>query len=193
MKLFPIMNSGFGEKDFLRISSCPYSAWPHGGHSFSTDQNFANYFEKGLPRNNPVRNLTSGFQRSRILKNFSEVHSVKKFPHGGHVFWRIKISRTIFSCTDRRPASLCHGPLSVMHPCVRQFVCALTFSLNIFFFETTYRILMEFHRNVPAVYRNGPLQNFLKEFDSLKNSGCQGTEIINFFFSNFWKSSCQKA
>ena len=35
--------------------------------------------------------------------------------------------------------------------CVRPSVCALTFSLNIFFSETTYRILMKFHRNVPAM------------------------------------------
>ena len=34
--------------------------------------------------------------------------------------------------------------------CVRPSVCALTFSLNIFS-ETTYRILMKFHRNVPAI------------------------------------------
>ena len=34
--------------------------------------------------------------------------------------------------------------------CVRPSVCALTFSLNIFF-ETTYRILMKFHRNVPTM------------------------------------------
>ena len=35
--------------------------------------------------------------------------------------------------------------------CVRPSVCALTFSLNIFFSKTTYRILMKFHRNVPAM------------------------------------------
>ena len=39
--------------------------------------------------------------------------------------------------------------------CVRPSVCAsgraLTFSLNIFFSETTYRILMKFYRNVPAM------------------------------------------
>ena len=33
---------------------------------------------------------------------------------------------------------------------VRASVRALTFSLNIFS-ETTYRILMKFHRNVPAI------------------------------------------
>ena len=36
---------------------------------------------------------------------------------------------------------------SCMHASVR----ALTFSLNIFFSETTYRILMKFYRNVPAM------------------------------------------
>ena len=35
--------------------------------------------------------------------------------------------------------------------CVRPSVLALTFSLNIFSSETTYRILMKFHRNVPAL------------------------------------------
>ena len=36
-------------------------------------------------------------------------------------------------------------------PSVRPSVRALTFSLNIFFSETTYQILMKFHRNVPAM------------------------------------------
>ena len=57
----------------------------------------------------------------------------------------------IFSSFGRRPASLCHGPLSVMQAPVRASVCVLTFSLNVFFSETTCRILMKFHRNVPAV------------------------------------------
>ena len=35
--------------------------------------------------------------------------------------------------------------------CVRPSVRALTFSLNIFFSETTYQILMKFYRNVPAM------------------------------------------
>ena len=34
--------------------------------------------------------------------------------------------------------------------CVRPSIRPLTFSLNIFFAETTYRILMKFHRNVPT-------------------------------------------
>ena len=52
-----------------------------------------------------------------------------------------------FSSTGLWPASLCHGQLSVVRPSVR----ALTFSLNIFLSETTYRILMKFHLNVPAM------------------------------------------
>ena len=61
----------------------------------------------------------------------------------------------VFSSTGRRPASLCHGLLSVVrpsgHPAVRLSGRALTFSLNIFFSETTYRILIKFLRNVPAM------------------------------------------
>ena len=48
----------------------------------------------------------------------------------------------------RRPVSLCHGLLSVVHLAgrlaCRSCVRPLTFSLNIFFSETTYRILMNF-------------------------------------------------
>ena len=40
---------------------------------------------------------------------------------------------------------------SCVRPSVRASVRALTFSLNIFFAETTYRILMKFHRNVPTM------------------------------------------
>ena len=61
----------------------------------------------------------------------------------------------IFSSTGHRPASLCHGTLSVVRPYVRPCVCpsvgALTFSLNIFSSDTAYRILMKFCRNVPAM------------------------------------------
>ena len=41
-------------------------------------------------------------------------------------------------------------PLCVC-PSVCPSVCALTFSLNIFFSETTYQILVKFHRNVPTL------------------------------------------
>ena len=39
------------------------------------------FSEKSYPRNNPVKlfqNLTSGFRGEEFLKNFSEVHTVKK-------------------------------------------------------------------------------------------------------------------
>ena len=60
------------------------------------------------------------------------------------------------SSTGRRPASLCHGPLSVVCVCVCVSVCAFTFSLNISFSKTTYGILMKLYRNVPAMvlFRN---------------------------------------
>ena len=64
-------------------------------------------------------------------------------PTGALLPWKVPS----FSSTGRRPPNLCHGPLSV----VRLSVRALTFSLNIFFSETTYRILMKFHRNVPTM------------------------------------------
>ena len=53
MKFFQNLTSSFGEKSFLRISSCPYSAKsPHSPEPYLlTDQNFANIFEKGHPRN----------------------------------------------------------------------------------------------------------------------------------------------
>ena len=61
----------------------------------------------------------------------------------------------VFSSTGRRPASLCHGLLSVVCQCVRLSVhpCVNFFfkNLNTFFSETTYRILMKFYRNVPAM------------------------------------------
>ena len=50
---------------------------------------------------------------------------------------------------------------------VRPFLRYLFF-LNIFFSETTNRTL--------KCSCHGPLQNFLKEFDSFKNSGCRGNK-----------------
>ena len=64
----------------------------------------------------------------------------------------LSICAVIFSSTGRRPASLCHGPLSAvcpsMHPLVRLSVRVLTFSLNIFS-ETTYRFFLKFHNFLP--------------------------------------------
>ena len=89
----------------------------------------------------------------------------------------------VFSSTGRRPASLCHGPLSVVPPSVR----ALTFSLNIFFAETTYRILMKFHRNVPTMVLFRISWNNLIPSKTLV---AMATKLKIFW--NLWKSSCQK-
>ena len=52
VKLFQNLTSSFGEEDFLRISSCPYSARsPHSPEPcLWMDQNFANNFWKGSPQ-----------------------------------------------------------------------------------------------------------------------------------------------
>ena len=59
--------------------------------------------------------------------------------------------------------------LSVVCPSI----CVLTFSLNIFFSETTYRILMKFHRNVPAMVL---FRIYWKNLILLKNCGCHGNK-----------------
>ena len=81
----------------------------------------------------------------KILHNVTHNKDLTRGPR-----WPL-IAHLIFSSTGRRLASLCHCPLSVVRPSVRASVRALTFSLNIFFSETTYRILMKFHRNVPTM------------------------------------------
>ena len=82
VKLFQNRTSGFREEDFLRISSCLYSAkkthlpepclW--------TDQNFMNIFEKGHPRNIHVKlfpNWTSGFRVEDFLRISSCLHCAR--------------------------------------------------------------------------------------------------------------------
>ena len=54
-----------------------------------------------------------------------------------------------------------------VRPCVN-------FSLNIFFSETAYPILMKFHRNVPAMV---PLQNFLKKLIPSKTVVAMATKL----------------
>ena len=57
VKLFQILTSGFGE-DFLRISSCPYSAKSlhlHGSHVFPRIKIWRTIFGKGQPRNISVK------------------------------------------------------------------------------------------------------------------------------------------
>ena len=74
VKLFQILTSSFGE-DFLRTFSCLFSAKvsPHTAAMFSTDQNFANTFWKGSPKEHSCEIISKsdqGFQRRRFFKNF---------------------------------------------------------------------------------------------------------------------------
>ena len=73
VKLFQNLTSGFGE-DFLRISSCPHSA--RSLHSQEPclwmDQNFANNFWKGSPKEQSCEIISKSDQwfRRRSFKNF---------------------------------------------------------------------------------------------------------------------------
>ena len=71
--------------------------------------------------------------------------------------------------------------------CVRPSVRALTFSLNIFFSETTYQILMKFYRNVPAMVL---FRIFWKNLILSKTLIAMATKLKKFW--KLWKSSCQK-
>ena len=73
LKLFQNLTSSFGE-DFLRISSCPYSARsPHSPEPcFWVDQNFSNMFRKRSPKEHSCEIISKSdqqFQRRRFLKN----------------------------------------------------------------------------------------------------------------------------
>ena len=70
-------------------------------------------------------------------------------------------------------APLAVGQRAYVMVCCPSCVCALTFSLNIFFSETTYRTFYEILQKCSC---HGPLQNFLKKFDSVKNCGCHGNK-----------------
>ena len=81
VKFFQNLTSRFGEKDFLRISSCQNSARsPHSpGPCLWTDQNFANSFWKGLSREHSCEIISRSdqrFQRRRILKNCLKNNSI---------------------------------------------------------------------------------------------------------------------
>ena len=95
------------EKNFEEFLWSPHSekSLPPWRPCFLKDQNFANNFWKGLSKEQSREIISKSdmrFQR-RILKNFSEVHTVKKAsPHGGHVFQRIKIWQTIFEKSHTR-------------------------------------------------------------------------------------------
>ena len=84
------------------------------------------------------------------------------------------------SSTGHRPVSLCHSLLSVERLSVRPSIHALTFSFNIFFSETTYRILKKFHRNVPAMVL---FRIFLNNLIPSKTLVAMATKLIFFFKS----------
>ena len=75
VKLFQNLTSGFREEDFLRISSCPYSARsPHSPEPcLWMDQNFVNNFWKGSPMEHSCEIISKSdqrFRRRRFFKNF---------------------------------------------------------------------------------------------------------------------------
>ena len=82
------------------------------------DRNFANNLKKGHQRNIPVKlcqNLTSGFGVEDFLRISSCPYIVQEAPiHQSHVFWQIKISRTIFEKSHPRniPAKLFQNLIS---------------------------------------------------------------------------------
>ena len=74
VKLFKNLTSSFVGEDFLRISSCPYSARsPHSPEPcFRANQNFANTFRKGSPKAHSCKIISKSdqpFHRRRFLKN----------------------------------------------------------------------------------------------------------------------------
>ena len=79
VKLFQNLTSGFGEKSFLRISSCPYivqEAQIYQSHVFWLIKISRTIFEKSHPRNIPAKlfqNLTSSFREDflRISCSYS--------------------------------------------------------------------------------------------------------------------------
>ena len=78
MKLFQNLTSGFREEGFLRISSCPYSARsPHSPEPcLWTDQNFANNFWKGSPKEHSCKIILKSdqlFLRRRFFKNYLKI------------------------------------------------------------------------------------------------------------------------
>ena len=75
VKLFQNLTCSFGEDDFLRISSCPYSARsPYSPEPcLCTDQNFMSNFWKGSPKENSCEIILKSdqpFLRGRFFMNY---------------------------------------------------------------------------------------------------------------------------
>ena len=121
-------------------------------NSFSLEESKILMFGKGL------RLKLSRQKKYRHVK-FESIHRQVKYGINGVDF----TCKDIKQCGKKRKCLLAplavgqraYVMLSVVRPVVlpamRPSIHALTFSLNIFFSETTYRILMKFHRNVPAM------------------------------------------
>ena len=82
VKLFQNLTSSFGEIDFLRISSCPYSARSpnHQSLVYGWIKISRTIFENGHPRNIPVKlfqNLNSSFREKDFLRISSCPYSAR--------------------------------------------------------------------------------------------------------------------
>ena len=91
------------EKNFEEFLWSPHSikSLPPWRPCFSTDQNFANKFWKWSHKEHSceiIPNSECGFGEEDFLRISSCPYSAKSLPphHGGHVFRRIKNSRTVF-------------------------------------------------------------------------------------------------
>ena len=81
---------------FMSVQKAPI----HQSHIYRQIKILRTIFEKDHPRNIPVKlfqNLTSSFGEEDFLRISSCPYIVQAAPiHQSHVFWRIKISQTIF-------------------------------------------------------------------------------------------------
>ena len=85
VKLFQNLTSSFGEEDFLRISSGPYSARSPNTQKpcLWRDQNFVNTFWKGSPKEHSCKIISKSDQqfRRRFFKNFFMSLYSARSPH----------------------------------------------------------------------------------------------------------------
>ena len=93
VKLFQNLTSSFGEEDFLRTSSCPYSARSPDSPEpcLWSDQNFANTFWKGSPKEHSCEIISKSdqqFRRRRFFKNFfMSLYSARSSNSSEPCFW----------------------------------------------------------------------------------------------------------
>ena len=109
------------------------------------------------------RDIGAVIQKHAQANGFSVVRS-----YCGHGIHQYVIP--IFSSIGHRPEGLCHGLVSVVGPYIPSFVN--------FYFKNLLPLnyLSDFDEISQKCSCHGPLQNFLKEFDSFKNSGCHGNK-----------------